>query len=88
MANVISNKIWDANPYTTSNSTDVYNTLTGGSITIGNPTTASSHWEELNSNKMTFKVGDEEITFEDNELIYLKEMLTEWIEENRPESLL
>ncbi len=70
-----------------------YGTYSGSNVN-GNMTTASTSpstsldWEELKSNEMTFKVGDEEITFKDNDIIYLKEMLDEWVQENRPESLL
>ncbi|MCD6435479.1 MAG: hypothetical protein J7L15_03745, partial [Clostridiales bacterium] len=58
--------------------------INGNMTTASTASTASTalDWEELNSNEMTFKIGDKEITFKDNDLIYLKEMLNEWVLEN------
>ncbi len=39
-------------------------------------------------NHLIFHINDEIVEFSGVELVYLREMLTEWIEDNRPESLL
>ncbi len=70
----------------TLNTIDSINTLSTIGSTDGSFT--SSFDELLKTNKMEFNVDGEKIEFKGRELLRLREMLTEWINENHPEDAL
>ncbi len=61
---------------------------TGTSGTSITPDLDSNFWESTTPSTLKFKIDGNDVIFEEQEILYLKEMLTDWIKEHRPESLL
>ena len=60
----------------------------GTPVTNGTSVSNTSFWEQSNPTEMSFIIDGEYVKFEGKEIVYLKEMLTDWVKINRPESLL